>query len=287
MITFHDFVAAFQKLGLKHTTPVIVHASLSAFGDVQGGAETVLGALIYIFDTLLMPGFTYKTMITPQIGPLDNGLDYSQSQPANQMAQFYRPNMPVDRLMGVVSEALRQHPRSRRSLHPILSFVGLNAGSCLESQTLDEPLKPLERLVEAKGWVLLLGVDHTVNTSLHYAERLAGRKQFVRWALTPDGVLECPRFPGCSDGFEQLAPRLEPITRQMQVGVGLVQALPLEQLVAVARAWIEIDPQALLCDRSYCERCAVVRKSASTGQGLENYKQIEDSVDNDFSGGRK
>jgi len=287
MITFHDFVAAFQKLGLKHTTPVIVHASLSAFGDVQGGAETVLGALIYIFDTLLMPGFTYKTMITPQFGPLDNGLDYSQSQPANQMAQFYRPAMPVDRLMGVLSEALRQHPRSRRSSHPILSFVGLNAGSCLESQTLAEPLKPLERLVEAKGWVLLLGVDHTVNTSLHYAERLAGRKQFVRWALTPDGVLECARFPGCSDGFGQLAPRLEALTRLVQLGVGLVQALPLEQLVAAARAWIDVDPQALLCDRSYCERCAAVRKSASTGQRLENYKQIEDSFDSDFTGGRK
>jgi aminoglycoside 3-N-acetyltransferase len=268
MITFHDFVAAFQKLGLKHTTPVIVHASLSAFGDVQGGAETVLGALIYIFDTLLMPGFTYKTMVTPQFGPLDNGLSYAESQSANLMAQFYRPSLPVDRLMGVVPEALRQHPRSRRSPHPILSFVGLNAASYLESQTLEEPLKPIERLVEAKGWVLLLGVDHTVNTSIHYAERLAGRKQFVRWALTPDGVLECPGFPGCSDGFGQLAPRLEPFARQVQLGLGQVQAVPLPELVAAARAWIESDPLALLCDRSYCERCAAVRKSVFMGQDL-------------------
>ena len=268
MITFHDFVAAFQKLGLKHTTPVIVHASLSAFGDVQGGAETVLGALIYIFDTLLMPGFTYKTMVTPQFGPLDNGLSYTESQTANLMAQFYRPSLPVDRLMGVVPEALRQHPRSRRSSHPILSFVGMNALSYLESQTLEEPLKPIERLVEAKGWVLLLGVDHTVNTSIHYAERLAGRKQFVRWALTPDGVLECPGFPGCSDGFAQLAPRLEPFTRQVQLGLGQVQAIPLPELVATARAWIEADPLALLCDHSYCERCAAVRKSVSMGHGL-------------------
>jgi aminoglycoside 3-N-acetyltransferase len=267
MITFHDFVAAFQKLGLKHTTPVIVHASLSAFGDVQGGAETVLGALIYIFDTLLMPGFTYKTMVTPQFGPPDNGLSYAESQTANLMAQFYRPSMPVDRLMGVVPEAMRQHPRSRRSPHPILSFIGMNAGSYLESQTLEEPLKPIERLAEAKGWVLLLGADHAVNTSIHYAERLAGRKQFVRWALTPNGVVECPGFPGCSDGFGQLAPRLEPLTRQIQVGVGLVQAFPLQELVAAVRTWVEADPLALLCDRGYCERCAAVRKSASAEQG--------------------
>jgi aminoglycoside 3-N-acetyltransferase len=287
MITFHDFVAAFQKLGLKHTTPVIVHASLSAFGDVQGGAETVLGALIYIFDTLLMPGFTYKTMITPQFGPPDNGLSYAKSQSANLMAQFYRPHLPVDRLMGVVPEAMRQHPRSRRSRHPILSFIGMNASSYLESQTLAEPLKPLECLSEAKGWALLLGVDHTVNTSIHYAERLAGRKQFVRWALTPEGVVECPGFPGCSDGFGQLAPRLEPVARQMQVGTGLVQAIPLQELVATASAWIKADPLAMLCDRSYCERCAAVRKSVSAGQGIEGANEIEDSLDFDFSGGRK
>jgi aminoglycoside 3-N-acetyltransferase len=172
-------------------------------------------------------------------------------------------------------------------MHPILSFIGMNASSYLESQTLAEPLKPLECLSEAKGWALLLGVDHTVNTSIHYAERLAGRKQFVRWALTPEGVVECPGFPGCSDGFGQLAPRLEPVARQMQVGTGLVQAVPLQELVATASAWIKADPLAMLCDRSYCERCAAVRKSVSAGQGIEGANEIEDSLDFDFSGGRK
>lgn len=272
MITFHDFVAGFQKLGLKHTTPVIAHASLSAFEDVQGGAETILGALIYIFDTLLMPGFTYKTMVTPPNGPLDNGLSYTEAQPANLMAQFYHPGMPVDRLMGIVPETMRQHPRSRRSMHPILSFIGLNARHCLESQTLEEPLAPIGRLVEANGWVLLLGVDHTVNTSVHYAERLVGRKQFVRWALTPDGVLTCPAFPGCSDGFNQLIPHLEAVTRSVQVGVGQVRAVPLQALVAAVKACLAADPQALLCDRSYCDRCNAVRKhlalNSSAGSSL-------------------
>jgi aminoglycoside 3-N-acetyltransferase len=79
-------------------------------------------------------------------------------------------------------------------------------------------------------------------------------------------VLECPGFPGCSDGFGQLAPRLDPVTRQMQVGVGLVQAVPLQELVSTARAWVEADPLALLCDRSFCERCAAVRKHVFESQ---------------------
>ena len=63
-------------------------------------------------------------------------------------------------------------------------------------QTLAEPLAPIGALAQRGGWVLLLGVNQTVNTSLHYAERLAGRPQFTRWALTYEGVRECPQFPG-------------------------------------------------------------------------------------------
>jgi hypothetical protein len=38
-----------------------------------------------------------------------------------------------------------------------------------------------------------------------------------------------------------------------------MQAVPLVDLVGVARAWLEDDPLALLCDHSYCERCRSIR----------------------------
>ena len=134
----------------------------------------------------------------------------------------------------------------------------------LESQTMEEPLKPIEMLEEAQGWVLLLGVDHTVNTSIHYAERLAGRKQFVRWALHRDGVVECPGFPGCSDGFGQLAPGL-PADHPPGAGwaLGGCRQCRCKSWSRQHSAWIEADPLALLCDHSYCERCEAVRKSVA------------------------
>jgi aminoglycoside 3-N-acetyltransferase len=46
-----------------------------------------------------------------------------------------------------------------------------------------EPLEASGALPEADGCVLLLGVHHTVNTSIHHAEIPAARKQFIRWAL--------------------------------------------------------------------------------------------------------
>jgi aminoglycoside 3-N-acetyltransferase len=259
MIELADFVEGFRSLGLPASSPVIAHASLSAFGPVAGGASTVLEALLCVFPVFVMPAFTYKTMLIPEIGPHENGIAYGTSRDANLSAQFFTPTMEADRLMGAIGEALRRHPQAHRSSHPILSFSGMNARPFLDNQTISEPLAPIRQLHLAQGWVLLLGVDHTVNTSLHYAERLAGRRQFVRWALTPRGVAECPGFPGCSDGFQAIAPALAQITRQVVIGRGWVQAVPLADLIQIARDWIQADPLALLCDRSYCERCHAVR----------------------------
>ncbi len=260
MSDYGELVAAFQSLGLPAGVPVIAHASLSAFGEITGGAETLLSALLHTWETLLMPAFTYKTMVVPEAGPADNALAYGQEAGNNSRALFFNPALPVDRLIGTVAESLRCHPEAQRSLHPILSFVGVNAGEFLQAQTLQEPLAPIRRLVQAHGWVLLLGVDHTVNTSLHYAEWLVGRKQFLRWALTPQKIVACPGFPGCSDGFNALAPDVARYTRLVQVGPALVQALPLSEIITAAVARLRADPLALLCSRSYCVRCRTIEE---------------------------
>lgn len=268
MTGYRELIAGFRALGVSPVSPIIVHASLKALGNVEGGAEAVLAALVALWDTLVMPSFTYKTMVVPEVGPPDNGISYGSGVDQNAMAEFFRPKMPADRLMGALTEALRIYPQSKRSAHPILSFAGLNAVPILESQTMAEPLAPIRLLMESQGWVILLGVDHTVNTSIHYAEHLAARKQFVRWALTPEGVKECPGFPGCSDGFEQLTPHLENITHFGRVGKALVRALPVAELIKVARNLIVQEPLALLCERTYCERCQDVRRLVSSESGL-------------------
>ena len=257
---FRDFVRAFRDLDLPSDAPLIAHASLSAFGYVEGGANTVVGAMLQEYDRLIMPGFTYKTMVIPESGPANNGLAYGEGRDTNRMAQFFISDMPVDRLMGVIPETLRSLSNATRSVHPILSFVGIHADEILNSQTIEAPLKPIEQLREQNGWVLLLGVSLEVNTSIHDAERLSGRKQFVRWALTPNGILECPGFPGCSDGFGALLPALRQILRQTTLGQGMITAIPIAEMTEIVQERIEADPLTLLCNRPYCERCEAVRR---------------------------
>lgn len=263
MLTFRNLSSAFHNLDLGDK-PVIVHASLSAFGEVQGGAVTMLGALRSVTDSLLMPAFTYKTMIVPENGPLNNGISYGSAKDANRMAEFFDPKMPADKSVGVIAETLRQLPDARRSIHPILSFAGVSANQAIFAQTLQEPFAPIKVLAEADGWVLLLGVDHTVNTSIHYGEQLAGRRQFTRWALTYNGITACPRWPGCSNGFGAISPHLDWFTQKVQVGSALVQAIPLISLLDIVQELISEDRYALLCDREDCERCNAVRSEPKT-----------------------
>ena len=260
MLSFRNLSSALQKFDLDGK-PVIVHASLSAFGQVRGGAETVLGALLTETPMLMMPTFTYQTMVVPTAGPPDNGITYGTRQDSNRMAQFFTPEMPADKSMGVIAETLRQRPEAKRSMHPIYSFAGIGVKNALDAQTLDDPLAPIAALTEANGWVLLMGVDHTVNTSIHYGEQLAGRRQFIRWALTYQGVVECPHWPGCSGGFNEIAPHLEWITQTTQIGNALVQAIPLQPMIEIVQDILHENPLALLCDQPECERCNAVRDS--------------------------
>jgi aminoglycoside 3-N-acetyltransferase len=264
---YRDLVLAFRFMGLDGSRPALVHSSLSAFGQVKGGAEAVVGALFEHFRTVVVPTFTYQTMVIPDEGPQDNAIDYGSGKDQNKMAEIYYPDMPSSKVMGVIPETLRRHHAARRSMHPIQSFAGVNAGEVLSVQNLARPLAPIAALADRNAYVLLMGVGHTTNTSIHLGERLAGRKTFIRWALVPDFVVECPGFPSCSDGFDAIEPLLEPFVRAAQVGEALVQAVPLQELLNTVRQLVQADPLALLCDKPYCERCHAVREDVARRKG--------------------
>ena len=261
MVSFHELFSGLRQLGVDKQSPVIIHASLSSFGEIRGGAETLLGAVLGNFNAIMAPTFTFKTMVIPEEGPPDNAITYGSGHDQNLMAEPFLPDMPADRLMGVFAETLRTRSGAKRSSHPILSFSGLNVDAALETQTQHDPFAPIGALAEQDGWVLLLGTDQTVNTSIHYAEKLAGRGQFVRWALLANSVTECSGFPGCSDGFGQIGPVMEGVSRRVKIGAAQVQAIPLQLLVQVVVDLVMKDPLALLCQRPDCERCNAARQT--------------------------
>jgi len=258
MLDYTDLKFAFEDLNLADHH-VIVHASLRPFGYIKSGVDAVLRAMLSSFKSVMMPAFTYKTMVTPEVGPPNNGITYGSEKNLNKMAQSFKLNMRVDPMIGILAETLQVRPFATRTNHPILSFTGMRADEFLITQTMAEPLAPIGALAKADGWVVLINVDHSVNTSIHYAEKLAGRKQFIRWAINGNHIVECPGFPGDSSGFNAIAEHLETNTRRVHVGHGSVQAVSLKHLFETVQELIKKDPLALLCQRSDCERCNAVR----------------------------
>lgn len=267
VITVRELLAGLESLPIKGQA-VIAHGSFKSLGEVQGGPRVVIDALVKTCGSLVMPTFTYQTMVTPLVGPPNNALDYTaeesnrrkQDDSTYQAIPFHR-DLPADTEMGILAETLRQHAGAKRTLHPILSFAGINADYALERQTIYDPFAPIGALAEKDGWVVMIGVDHSVNTSIHYAEKLAGRKQFIRWALTRKRIVQCPNFPGDSSGFDAIAEFLDNDVETVIIGDARVQALQLNNLIDRVKILLRTNPLALLCQRTNCPRCNAVRDS--------------------------
>ena len=133
MLGYPELKSAFEELNL-FDKPVIAHTSLKKFGAIRGGAETVLSAVLETMGGLIVPAFTYMTMVTPEVGPPNNGITYGSDRDNNKRAEPFRLDMPPDKMMGIFPRAVIQYQDARRTAHPILSFGGVGMDPVLITQ---------------------------------------------------------------------------------------------------------------------------------------------------------
>ena len=261
MISYRDIATGLQNLGLNRSTPVLVHIRLANLGEVNGGLNTMMGALLATVDNVMMPSFTFSTMVIPESGPEDNLLVYGSGRETNLTAEVFSHDLPSDMPDHEASEALRGYPGVYRSSHPVFSFIGLGLDVALVNHPAEDPYAPISELRKLDGWVLLMGAEPSANFSVHYAEKLAGRKQFVRWALSDEGIREIPHFPGCPDGFHKLHYYMQEELHTVRVADSYWHAMKVDTLLNVVVALIKEDAFALLCNTLNCPRCNLVRAS--------------------------
>lgn len=189
---------------------MMVHSSLSRLGYVAGGAQAVVMALLEVVGqegTLVMPTHS---------GDLSDPAEWRNPPVPEAWWDEIRAAMPAydlrltpTRAMGAIAECFRHGEGTRRSTHPTVSATALgpNAETVTNGHELAYGLgesSPQARLYDLDGWVLLLGVSHANNTSLHLAEYRAdfpgkpwtthsspvlvgGQRQWVAYADMEDG----------------------------------------------------------------------------------------------------
>jgi len=162
----------FNEAGIHKGASVMVQSSLSSLGVVEGGAQTVVDALLEVVGedgTIIMPAF--RDAIRSE--------SYSIKDCENCKGKRFCESKESG-TTGIISETLRTWPGSLRSCHPTHSWagVGRNAETLLEghrfSPTPCGKGSPFFPLMELDGIVLLLGVGIGSFTFMHAPEDVLG-----------------------------------------------------------------------------------------------------------------
>lgn len=262
--------AGLDRLGLSKQSSVVVHASLRSFGQVDGGPDTVVAALRRVCGTvLMMAGSDDLTRVLAPPGLVRpnnaywNADTWEAFDRSVQAATPYRPDLPVSRWLGAVAESLRTRADAVRGPHPLISFVavGDQAEDVISHERLDFPLGSLARLAELDGDVLLLGVGHTSNTTIHLAEQRLGFGRFYRYARHGSGLwVELPNVSGDSHRFDRIEPLLAERTTETMIGACRARRIRMQDVLDVATEMITAEPGALLCDDPECRCGAALRQ---------------------------
>lgn len=154
-----DLKRQLRAMGVQSGDTVVIHISLKAVGEVEGGGETVLDALIEsVGDGLLIvPTHTWANVNKNQ--PI-----YDRSSTPSCLGVL--PNLALGRGDGV------------RSLHPTHSVkaFGPRAEAYVSGEERCTTPTPQEgcwgRLLEEKAKILLIGVGQERNTFLHAVEEM-------------------------------------------------------------------------------------------------------------------
>lgn len=175
-VTVPSLTGDLAALGVTPGMTLLVHSSLSALGWVCGGPVAVVLALEKVLGpegTLVMP--THSGHLSDPAEWENPPVPEAWWETIRQTMPAYGPDLTPSRGMGAIPECFRKQRGVLRSSHPHFSFAawGANAAAITQEHSLGFGLgeeSPLARIYDLDGWILLLGVGHRSNTSLHLAE---------------------------------------------------------------------------------------------------------------------
>lgn len=252
MTTAAQLVEQLQALGVRQGGVLLVHTSFKAVRPVEGGPLGLLAALraaIGPRGTLVMPTMTDgESVFDPRSTPTVS--------------------------MGITAELFWRQPGVVRSTHPGGSFAaeGPLAEQICRPQPLSPPHgidSPVGHVYELDGQVLLLGVGHSEDTTLHLAESLARVPYSVSHpcVVEVDGVASTVMIAEtdhCCTGFNLADDwlRARGLQRMGPVGGATARLCSSQDVVAVAVEHLAADPLIFLCPPSKgCEECDLARAS--------------------------
>ena len=156
-VSSSDIQNGLKDLGLKTGMMLEVHCSLSAFGHVLGGAETVIEALMQSVGeegAIVMPAFR-----------LSQDMILTVQDKAMGIVKKIRILSPDDKrtAMGLVADTFRQRP-------DVVTGDGIFRACAWGKDAAIHAAKGFGHLIDHGGYALLMGVDIYRLSAMHYVE---------------------------------------------------------------------------------------------------------------------
>jgi aminoglycoside 3-N-acetyltransferase len=246
-----DLIEQLRRLGVQAGSVLVVHTAFSKVGPIEGGPD----ALIQALQTTVGPS---GTLVMPSMSDVDD--------------EPFQVSVTPCRAMGVVADTFWRLPGVLRTDSPhAFAARGPHAAEITAPQPLEIPHgidSPVGRGYELDARVLLLGIGHDANTTVHLAENLAG----VRYRLPCHSTLlqrgqlvrvDYSEVDHCCQNFALLDEWLlaEGAETRGVVGHGEARLARSRDIVRVARAQLAQNETAFLHTVGTCDECDAAWKS--------------------------
>ena len=184
-----DLVSLLKNMGIMKGEHILVHSSLSKIGHINGGAFTLIDALLEVVGdegTLLMPAFPAKGRNKDYL--LENNV-------------FDLTNTPSQ--MGLVTETFRKMDGVKRSFHPTDSICAFGkeadyfTNAHYGNLTPYNENSPFRKLCTKQGKILMLGTTlngactnlHTLEDAVSFKYPIYDEKIFIVKMIDKNGVV--------------------------------------------------------------------------------------------------
>ena len=256
MVTKVDILKILSEFNAPRGSVVTVHTSLKSIGEIEGGGQTLLDALIEYFTAdgglLVIPTHTWANLDIEGAITLDLCKDFTN--------------------LGVLPTLALRDGRGVRSLHPTHSVVVFGGGAEAfarcdgDTDTFASPDGCYGELYRRGGHILLIGVGNDKNTFIHCAEEMLrvpnrnASKKIKTTVRHPDGSIEermlYPMYTEGTDDISEYFPKFDAafshlgIERRAKLGnaeIRLLSAVGIK--LVVERIFIASGgKEVLLCD---------------------------------------
>ncbi len=240
-------VQQLKALGIEPGSLLLVHTSLSKVGS---GAHELITALLEVLGN-------EGTLVMPSMADDDD-------------TPFDRTSMPC-RAVGLVADTFWRMPSVLRSDNPhAFAAHGPLAPRITQPHPIDIPHgvdSPPGRVFQLNGLVLLLGVGHDANTTLHVAEAIAGvRYRQPKYATVLENGrpkrYEYGETDHCCENFNRLDEWLGDRQRRGKVGNADARLMLSKDVVATAVERLRRNETVFLHRPGICGECDLARNSA-------------------------